>query len=154
MLNSIAGNYGDAAVAAMTIVSRFTMFINSVIIGFGQGFQPVCAFNFGARKYDRVKRSFWFCVKVATIAIYDRYDGFGKLKGMQVSGRAEIVEPFSAEYIHAAEWKKIPVDALKKLSFTMNLIKITPTEIEFLNSDFKEDGYDSRQRYDCGREES
>lgn len=69
MLNSIAGNYGDAAVAAMTIVSRFTMFINSVIIGFGQGFQPVCAFNFGARKYDRVKRSFWFCVKVATIAL-------------------------------------------------------------------------------------
>ncbi|MCD7818833.1 MAG: MATE family efflux transporter [Lachnospiraceae bacterium] len=69
MLNSIAGNYGDAAVAAMTIVSRFTMFINSVIIGFGQGFQPVCAFNFGAGKYDRVRRSFWFCVKVATVML-------------------------------------------------------------------------------------
>ncbi len=66
MLNSTAGLYGDAAVAAMTIVARFTMFINSVIIGFGQGFQPVCAFNFGAQKYDRVKRSFWFCVKVTT----------------------------------------------------------------------------------------
>lgn len=69
MLNSIAGSYGDAAVAAMSIVSRFTMFINSVVIGFGQGFQPVCAFNFGAKKYDRVKRSFWFCVKVATITL-------------------------------------------------------------------------------------
>ncbi|MCD7744489.1 MAG: MATE family efflux transporter [Lachnospiraceae bacterium] len=69
MLNSIAGQYGDAAVAAMSIVSRVTMFINSVVIGFGQGFQPVCAFNFGAKKYDRVKRSFWFCVKVSTITL-------------------------------------------------------------------------------------
>ncbi len=69
MLNSIAGGYGDAAVAAMSIVSRFTMFINSVIIGFGQGFQPVCAFNFGAQKYDRVKKAFRFSVKTATIAL-------------------------------------------------------------------------------------
>ncbi len=69
MLNSIAGDYGDAAVAAMTIVSRFTMFINSVVIGFGQGFQPVCAFNFGAKQYDRVKRAFWFCVKTATVTL-------------------------------------------------------------------------------------
>ncbi|MCD7756428.1 MAG: MATE family efflux transporter [Firmicutes bacterium] len=69
MLNTIAGDYGDAAVAAMTIVSRFTMFINSVVIGFGQGFQPVCAFNFGAKQYDRVKRAFWFCVKVATVTL-------------------------------------------------------------------------------------
>ncbi|MCD8075708.1 MAG: pyridoxamine 5'-phosphate oxidase family protein [Lachnospiraceae bacterium] len=92
--------------------------------------------------------------KSVCLAIYDRYDGFGKLKGLQVSGKAEIVEPFSEEYIHAAERKKVPVDALKKLPFTMNLIKITPTEIEFLNSDFKEDGYDSRQHYDCGREEA
>ncbi|MCD7716987.1 MAG: hypothetical protein LUI39_11145 [Lachnospiraceae bacterium] len=83
--------------------------------------------------------------KNVCLAIYDRYDGFGKLKGMQVTGRAEIIEPFSEEYIYAAEWKKIPVDVLKKLPFIMNLIKICPKEIEFLNSDFKEAGYDSRQ---------
>ncbi len=69
MLNSIAGNYGDAAVAAMSIVSRFTLFINSVVVGFGQGFQPVCAFNFGAKNYARVKQAFWFCVKVATVTL-------------------------------------------------------------------------------------
>ena len=69
MLNTIAGGFGDAAVSAMSIVSRFTMFINSVVIGFGQGFQPVCAFNFGAKRYDRVKRAFWFCVKVATATL-------------------------------------------------------------------------------------
>ncbi|MCD8224606.1 MAG: MATE family efflux transporter [Clostridiales bacterium] len=69
MLNSIAGTYSDATVAAMSIVSHFTMFINSVIVGFGQGFQPVCAFNFGAKRYDRVKQSFWFCVKVMTVTL-------------------------------------------------------------------------------------
>lgn len=66
VLNTIAGPFGDAAIAALSIVSRFTMFINSVIIGFGQGFQPVCGFNFGAGKYDRVRSAFWFCVKVST----------------------------------------------------------------------------------------
>ncbi len=69
ILNTIAGQYGDAAIAALSIVSRVTMFINSVIIGFGQGFQPVCGFNYGAKKYDRVKEAFWFCVRVATIVL-------------------------------------------------------------------------------------
>ena len=65
VLNFAAGPYGDAAIAAMSIVTRFMMFINSSLIGFGQGFQPVCGFNFGAKRYDRVLEAFWFCVKVA-----------------------------------------------------------------------------------------
>lgn len=69
VLNLAAGPYGDSAIAAMSIVSRFMMFINSAIIGFGQGFQPVCGFNFGARRYDRVLEAFWFCVKVAVITL-------------------------------------------------------------------------------------
>ena len=44
LLNTTAGAWGDAAIAAMSIVSRYLMFINSSIIGFGQGFQPVCGF--------------------------------------------------------------------------------------------------------------
>lgn len=69
VLNLTAGPYGDAAIAAMSIVSRFMMFINSGLIGFGQGFQPVCGFNFGAKRYDRVLESFWFCFKVSTVAL-------------------------------------------------------------------------------------
>lgn len=65
VLNYAAGPYGDAAIAAMSIVSRFMMFINSSLIGFGQAFQPVCGFNFGAKRYDRVLQAFRFCVKVA-----------------------------------------------------------------------------------------
>ena len=68
-LNFAAGAYGDAAIAAMSIVSRFMMFINSAMLGFGQGFQPVCGFNFGARRYDRVLEAFWFCVKVSVVML-------------------------------------------------------------------------------------
>ena len=64
-----AGAYGDAAIAAMSIVSRYTMFINSSVIGFGQGFQPVCGFSYGAGKYKRVREAFWFCVKVVTVIL-------------------------------------------------------------------------------------
>lgn len=75
-LNHMAGDYGalaypliegaaTSAVAAMSVVSRIMMFAASTLIGFGQGFQPVCGFNYGAKLYGRVTRSFWFCVKVA-----------------------------------------------------------------------------------------
>ena len=66
-LNLGAGVYGDAAIAAMSIVGRIVMFANSCVIGFGQGFQPVCGFCYGAKKYDRVKQAFWFCVRTATV---------------------------------------------------------------------------------------
>ncbi len=64
-LNLAAGPFGDAAIAAMSIVSRVMNFANSALVGFGQGFQPVCGFNYGAGRYDRVRQAFWFCVKVA-----------------------------------------------------------------------------------------
>ena len=66
-LNHAAGNYGDAAIAGMSIVSRITMFANSALIGFGQGFQPVCGYNYGAKLYGRVREGFYFCVKYAFI---------------------------------------------------------------------------------------
>ena len=66
-LNVCAGVYGDAAIAAMSIVGRIVMFANSCVIGFGQGFQPVCGFCYGAKKYDRVRQAFWFCVRTATL---------------------------------------------------------------------------------------
>jgi len=58
-----------AAIAAMSIVSRIVMFVNSTVIGFGQGFQPVCSFSYGAGQYRRVREAFWFCVKVATVIL-------------------------------------------------------------------------------------
>ena len=68
-LNNAAGVYGDAAIAAMSVVQRSMMMANSALIGFGQGFQPVCGFNHGARRFDRVIRGYWFCVRWSTIAL-------------------------------------------------------------------------------------
>ena len=65
-LNQAAGPFGDAAIAAMSVVQRIMMFGASTMIGFGQGFQPICGYNYGAKLYHRVKEGFWFCVKTAT----------------------------------------------------------------------------------------
>lgn len=62
ILNMEAAVYGDAGVAGMSIVSRLFFFIFSVAIGVGQGFQPVCGFSYGAKRYDRLKEGFWFSV--------------------------------------------------------------------------------------------
>ena len=68
LLNTMAGKYGaDAAIAGMSVVTRISQFASSVLIGFGQGFQPVCGFNYGAGLYERVKKAYYFCVKFATI---------------------------------------------------------------------------------------
>jgi Na+-driven multidrug efflux pump len=67
--NRFSGVYGDAAIAAISIVNRLFMFASSAMLGFGQGFQPVCGFNYGAGQYERVKRAFWFCVKLASLGL-------------------------------------------------------------------------------------
>ena len=66
-LNVAANPYGDAAIAAMSVVSRLMMFLCSALIGFGQGFQPVCSFNYGAKIYSRVREGFRFCVRTALV---------------------------------------------------------------------------------------
>lgn len=66
VLNHSAGIYGDAAIAAMTVVTRAMQIATSALTGFGQGFQPVCGFNYGAGLWHRVREGFWFCVRVST----------------------------------------------------------------------------------------
>lgn len=66
-LNNVAAIHGDPAIAAVSIVSKLMLFAASALIGYGQGFQPVCGVNYGAGKYDRVKKAYWFCVKTATV---------------------------------------------------------------------------------------
>lgn len=68
-LNVSASFYGDSAVAAMSIVGRIFMFTMSAMIGLGQGFQPVLGYNYGAKKYDRVREAIFFTGKVGTIVM-------------------------------------------------------------------------------------
>lgn len=66
-LNVNAAVYGDAAVAAMSIVGRLFLLVLSVMIGFGQGFQPVVGYNYGAQKYTRVKEAIFFTLRTGVI---------------------------------------------------------------------------------------
>ena len=65
LLNIAARSYGDAAVAGMSIVSRIFQFLLSVAIGVGQGLQPVAAFNYGARRFARVRQAAIFTISTA-----------------------------------------------------------------------------------------
>ena len=60
ILNNLAGNFGDAAIAAMSVVNRFSSLVMFVGLGIGQGFQPVASFNYQAKKYRRVKKGLIF----------------------------------------------------------------------------------------------
>ncbi len=82
VLNGQAGIYGDAAVAAMAIVNRICFLIFSVGLGIGQGFQPVSAFNYGAKKYDRVRQGFYFTWIAGEVLL-----GGIAIAGMFFSGR-------------------------------------------------------------------
>lgn len=60
VLNNLTKPFGDAAIAAMSVVNRYSMFLLCVGLGMGQGFQPVAAFNYQAGKYKRVKQGLVF----------------------------------------------------------------------------------------------
>jgi putative MATE family efflux protein len=69
IINHFARPYGDAAIAAISITTRLSMFATAVVIGFGQGFQPVCGFNYGAKLFSRVRKAFWFCIRFGSICL-------------------------------------------------------------------------------------
>lgn len=104
-------------------------------------------FSEGGEKFIGLEKNENVC-----LAIFDKYDGFGNLKSLQVMGKAEMIEPFSDIYKAHAEYKKIPITALEKLDPPMNLICVTPVKIEVLFSDFKKKGYSSRQTLELSGE--
>ncbi|MDR1726292.1 MAG: MATE family efflux transporter [Bacteroidales bacterium] len=67
LLNHAAGNYGESVIAAISIVGRIVMIAAAIVLGIGQGFQPVCGFNYGAKLYNRVRVGFWFTVRSTTV---------------------------------------------------------------------------------------
>ena len=97
-------------------------------------------FSEGGLKFKGLKEN-----KNVGIAIYEPYGGFANLKSLQVQGVAEIIKPFSEEYLKIMEHKKIPVEAMKKLPQPMNLIKIVAVCMDYLDSDLKKEGFASRQ---------
>lgn len=70
VLNIQAAPFGDACIAAMSIVAKVSNLLFSVCVGIGQGFQPVSSFNYGAGKYSRVKKGIKFTWGFSTIVIF------------------------------------------------------------------------------------
>ena len=69
VLNYVSKPYGDAAIAGMSIVSRIVFFVFSIAIGFGQGFQPISSFNYGAQKYGRVRKAYRITFIISEILV-------------------------------------------------------------------------------------
>ena len=81
--------------------------------------------------------------KNVAVSIFDSYKGFGAIQSAQIYANCEIVEQFSDEYYQVTDYKKMPRDVLSK--FNLYLLRIDPTKINILSSDFKKDGYSNRQ---------
>ena len=68
-MNFACAPFGDAVIAGMSVYNRVMFIGMAVVIGYGQGYQPVCSFNFGAKKYDRVYNGYKFLAKITTVII-------------------------------------------------------------------------------------
>lgn len=99
----------------------------------------------GGMKFQALQKNSQVC-----ISIYDNYNGFHALGGMQVMGRADMIEPWSEEYLGLLAFKKIPEQNLRKLPHILYLIKVTPEQIDFLWSGFTKMGVASRQSVSFG----
>ena len=103
-------------------------------------------FTEGGEKFIGLEKN-----KNVSLAVFEKNPDFGELKSLQVMGTAKLIEPMSSEYIAHAEYKKIPAAAFQKLAdqgHPMHLLCITPVRMDALFSDFKKQGYDSRQKLD------
>ncbi len=69
LLNHMTKPFEDAAIAAMSVVNRYSMFVMCVGLGIGQGFQPVAAFNYEAKKISRVKKGLMFTMSCSFIFV-------------------------------------------------------------------------------------
>ncbi len=67
LLNIVAAKYSESLIAALTVSSRVIAFATMIVVGWGQGFQPICAMNYGAKNYDRVKKAYKLTVSIGFV---------------------------------------------------------------------------------------
>ena len=108
ILNNLTKAFGDAAIAAMSVVSRYAMFLMCVGLGMGQGFQPVASFNYRARKFDRVKKGLVFLMLFALVVI-------GGASAVSIFLAPEIIQIFQK----VPEVVAVGTPALKRYAFGM-----------------------------------
>ncbi len=113
-LNVSAAVYGDAAVAAMSIVGRLFMFVFAVNLGIGQGYMPVVGYNYGAGLFQRVKSAFFFTLKVTSVLM--------TLSG--IAGFAAAPALIRLFIPNDADVVRIGVGALRAMCLAMPLIPL------------------------------
>ena len=116
-LNLMASYHGDEAIVAFSVVGRIAMLAGAAMIGYGQGFQPVCGFNYGAGHYDRVRAAFWHSVEVLTL-----YCSVLAVAGYVLAG--PLVELFVS---HDARVVEIGAEVLRYQCLTFGLVAIPVT---------------------------
>ena len=89
-------------------------------------------FSEGGEKFAHLLLSDKVC-----ISIYDNYTGFNKLNGMQIKGKAEILDKDAEEYLYILKEKGLSSDKISAFGIDMNIIKVIPEITEFLSSDLK-----------------
>ena len=85
--------------------------------------------------------------KNVSVSVYEDFNGMNNLKGMQITGHALLIDDNNQEFNSVLEFKGLNVEFIKSMPIKMNMVKIVPDKIEFLNSQFKNDGYDAKQIY-------
>ena len=100
-------------------------------------------FSEGGLKFKNLKEN-----KNVALAMFDDVTDLKKYWSIQVQGVASMVEPFSEEYLKLLEYKKIPVESIKKLPQPINLIKVTPKSYDVLDFRYHTCGFGSRQHLD------
>ena len=129
-LNNVCKQYGTDVVAAMSVVTRITNLPFSIIIGLGQGFQPVCGYNYGAKKYNRVKEGFYFTLIASFVALTI-------LSGLCIIFAKELITIFckSSDKIENLElFMDIGVKTLRVHCFTLPLFAINGTSSMLLQT--------------------
>lgn len=97
----------------------------------------------GGRKFINILRN-----EEVSAAVYNEYEGFAKLKGLQLRGKAEIISVENPEYDRVLQMKKLKPENVKNLNMIMNVLKIKLERADFLCSEIKVKGYDAKQIYE------
>ncbi len=97
-------------------------------------------FTEGGKKFRGIEHN-----QNVSVAIFEAGGTFASLHSIQIQGKIEVITPWTSEYEKEAQIRKIPLEALKKLSAPMNLLKVIPEEADYLDTDLKKQGFSTRQ---------
>lgn len=124
LMNNAAGLYGDAAIAAMSIVGRVTYVVLAIIIGLGQGFQPLCGFCYGAGLYSRVRKGYGFILRLGLVILFS-----SSVLGFLFSGAVIGIFRHDPDVIRigtdALRWQLLTLPCVAPIMFTNMTLQTT-----------------------------